>query len=871
MRKSLSLSFTQVIALFFSLLLAACGNGGSGANGAPSTFEVDATLQPAIDEIQFIDGAGSRPVGCIVDEDGNHADFVEDEVIVAVEVSEDIPEIAARLHGTVLFEVDPNATGLLAERSPIFALLRVDAPETSPEELAALAVGHGDGAGHLRLCSQRSLNTLAAIARESFDEGTTLAANFLLTPDEISDRVASESPSSTSAAPRFGAGYSPNAFDLPYMNRGSEQDIGAAEAARMVHQVVGEATGRNRVDLMIIDGGFLPLDDYPDAEIIPAGSFSRANPLGSCSGGRDCPWHGTTVASAALGRFNDGIGAAGPAGPAVLDGDSGDETSFVNPIFVQSPRLNFWDILEFVLVRVPEAFGRFPDIANISASGDLPAGACFLGACDLLNELGRQIDRAGILLFASAGNDAADVDAERCGAARVICFERAYRVPCEMPGVVCVGGLANDRDIRAGSSAWGSKQHTDDGSVDIYAPFGMWVHDTPTRGGGVTPPSTQADWVQGTSYSSPFAAGVAALIKAANPRLGRDEIWEVMRDTAHTKGPFGSVNRWVNAFGAAKRALGGGVPFANIESPTGGRRFSLGQSIPLGCDVNDDDGMDDVTITWSSDVDGAIGAESSSTAVTRLREGVHQITCTATDGRFTVSDTVEISVGNDAPTVEITAPISGARLDAGATIWVRARVGDANGNLDEVYWQLFNSLGLPTGWSATGPEPTIPRDHLAAGRYTLVATAYDTEGERAQDQVTLTIQAAPSNAGPSVDAMVVEPLTTHEYDDSNGLFTESCPVDISGDGRVDHQDLCRRVRITAYVSDDHDPVSLLTYRWIITNDAGVVAVFNTTVPTLVYDFPLGSFEVRLVATDSAGVASDPDNTPTKTVHVVTLF
>ncbi len=172
MRKSLSLSFTQVIALFFSLLLAACGNGraqGPTVRHPPS--KSTPTLQPAIDEIQFIDGAGSRPVGCIVDEDGNHADFVEDEVIVAVEVSEDIPEIAARLHGTVLFEVDPNATGLLAERSPIFALLRVDAPETSPEELAALAVGHGDGAGHLRLCSQRSLNTLAAIARESFDEG----------------------------------------------------------------------------------------------------------------------------------------------------------------------------------------------------------------------------------------------------------------------------------------------------------------------------------------------------------------------------------------------------------------------------------------------------------------------------------------------------------------------------------------------------------------------------------------------------------------------------------------------------------------------------------------------------------------------------
>jgi serine protease len=411
MFKSTSLSYTRLLALFFALLLAACGSGGTGAGGDAPTFAVDPTLEPHVSEIEFIDEPGIRRVGCIVDEDGRQADFVEDEVIVSVEDREELSEIAERLNGTVLFEVDPNAPGLLEDRAPVFALLRVDAPETSDEELAELSIGRAEGAGHLRLCSRRARNTLAAIARESAEEGTLVAANFLLRSDEMGNRLASESGATTGGGPAFGAGYSSNAFDLPYMNRGSEQDIGTAEAARMVHEVVGTATGRNRVDLMIIDGGFLRLDDYPDAEIIPRGRFSRANPMNSCSGGGDCPWHGTNVASAALGTFNDGVGAAGPAGPAQLD-DSEDETSFVNPIFVQTPRPNFWDILEFVFRRVPEVFARYPDIANLSFSADVPAGACLLGACTALDELGRWIERAGILVFASAGNDGADVDSE---------------------------------------------------------------------------------------------------------------------------------------------------------------------------------------------------------------------------------------------------------------------------------------------------------------------------------------------------------------------------------------------------------------------------------------------------------------------------
>lgn len=699
------------------------------------------------------------------------------------------------------------------------------------------------------MSSQKALDTLTAMARESAQEGTDLGANFLFTYDDLSDRETEESGSGDAS------GYSQNAFELPYMDRGSAQDIGAAEAARMVHDAIGIPTGRNRVDFLIMDGGFLNIEDFPTAEMIPRGRFSRVNPPNSCGGGGDCPWHGTNVASAALGIFDDNIGAAGPA------------AEVVRPIFVQSPRPNLWDYLDYIFDTIPSALLRFPDIVNISASGDIPAGLCLVGVCEAVNVVGRSVRAAGILVFASAGNDGANVDDEDCGPFGAICWEGAYRVPCEAPGVICVGGLQHDRDTKAANSATGGKQRDSGGSVDIYAPYSVWVHDTPNRGAGLAPPSTSAKLKNGTSFSSPFAAGIAALIKAASPRLGANELWDIMRDTAHTK-TSGSVHRWVNAHGAVHRALGAAPPFAQIERPTADEHFSLGGSVPLSCDVRDDDGMADVTVSWVSDLEGDIGADSSFTSTPRLRAGIHEITCTATDGRFTVSDTVQISVGNDAPTVEITLPTGLDPLYGGNAIGVHAQARDINGNLDDVYWQLINSLGFPTGWTTSGADATIPRGHVGPGRYTLVATAYDTEGARAQDTMVLTIEDDPSNLGPRIDSLSVVATPADSYDSDDSYWADACTVDVTGDGRIDASDLCQRLRFTASVTDDHDPVSALAFTWEVYEGGTLLDTFTTTTASTTLDLVPGTYEVVLVAVDTAGARSE--RTP-RSFRVTTLF
>ena len=615
-------------ALIAAFLFAGCGKDDK--SGVPS-FEVDTSLQPAIPSITFIDENGQRPVASIADDKGHKVDFIEDEVIVALQDPSKLTDILSRLNATVLREIDPVANGAPAD-TPAFYLLRVDPATADPAELVDLILNSEgeNGAAH-RVSSQEALDLLTAIARESETMGTELGANFLTSYDSLSERTTMEAPADIDGP----GGYSPDAFAWPYMNRGSAQDIGAAEAARLVHDAGRVPTGSNRVDFLIIDGGFSSTADYP-TPLLPTGSRLDVRNPTQCSGGGDCPWHGTAVASTALSIFDDGVGGAGPA------------SEVVRPIFVQAPNPNFWDYLEYIFVTMPSAFGRFPEIINISASADIPAGLCLVGVCTAVDIIAGSVRGAGMLVFASAGNDGSNVDDEDCFLG---CWEGNYRAPCEAPGVICVGGLVHNFNGRDPDSAWGSKQRDSSDSVDIYAPFSTWVHDNPDSG------TTNAEFVEGTSFSSPFAAAIGALIKAANPTLGPGGIWDTMRETAHTSGDS-TMHRWVNAYEAVRRALGNNAPpFVQITQPNEGASFPAASTgVPLSCNLDDDGGTSGLSVSWSSDRDGAIGAPSALTSTTMLSVGLHVIMCTASDGTFAVSDTVSITITNQAPTISIQQP-----------------------------------------------------------------------------------------------------------------------------------------------------------------------------------------------------------------------
>jgi subtilisin family serine protease len=193
-----------------------------------------------------------------------------------------------------------------------------------------------------------------------------------------------------------------------------------------------------------------------------------------------------------------------------------------------------------------------------------------------------------------------------------------------------------------------------DGHVDIWGPYSMWLGPDPSE------PENDATIKFGTSYSSPYVAGVAALVWAANPSLDASQVWDFLRKEAHTSRNV-LVNRIVNARGAVASALGGSTPpYVRITSPEEGATFSRGsQAIPLNAEVDDLEG-DIESIVWSSNRDGAV-AEGAFTSTNDLSVGTHELTVTVTDSTdLSIAQTVTISVKNDPPEVEIISPENGA-------------------------------------------------------------------------------------------------------------------------------------------------------------------------------------------------------------------
>ncbi len=829
-------------AAFLLLLLVGCGGSDGNANNpqaATATFAIDQALEPEVETITFIDGTGSRSVASIADDRGNKADFVENEAIVVLDDPSELDALLTRLKATVIRQISPPQLAGIPADFPTFYLLQINPDPVAPTELAELIVDSGgkNDSDH-RISSQRGLDVLTAIARENGTMGTQLGANFLMSyksdGSELSARMMMESLTGSG-----GEGYTQNAFQLPYMDRGSLQDIGAAEAMRLVHDADKIPGPGNKIGFLIIDAGFSSSADYP-TPVLPLGSaLDVPNPY-PCSPDNECLWHGTSVASTALSIANNGVGAAGPASEVAL------------PIFMQSPDPNFWDFIEYLFVTIPTTIGTLPDIINISASADIPAGACLTGVCSALDAIGLSFRAAGILVFASAGNDG-DLDIDDTG---FFGSETGYIAPCEMPGVICVGGMAHASRERAPNSSYGSQQGESDGSVDIYAPFSVWVHDDPEGG------TTNAIMVSGTSFSSPFAASIAALIKAADPSLGPNDIWALMRDNAHTEGGVG-VHRWVNAYGAVRAALGENAPpFAQITTPTEGAEYSWNAAYaPLFCAVEDDGDPSDLSFAWSSNLDGAIGGTSASSNTGPLPSlGIHEITCSVTDGPYTVSDTISINIVNDRPSVTLTSPLptpgeAFAKFFYGQAIALTSTPTDINGNLSSVRWEVLNSSSVLV-WSGTGASTTIPANALPAlqpAGYSLRVIATDTEGASGSDYMRLYIDPAPADIPPSITNLTISAIPADDPFDNPPVsyYIGACPVDVNGS--IPGYGWCQRLAFSATVSDDN-PLpggELFISKWKIYKSGELIDEQTGFGAMRPFNFvETGNYQVTLSVTDS---------------------
>jgi len=373
-----------------------------------------------------------------------------------------------------------------------------------------------------------------------------------------------------------------------------------------------------------------------------------------------------------------------------------------------------------------------------------------------LNSFMKGFEASNMLVVAAAGNNRKNLD-----------FDEYRTIPCELRFVFCVGATNFGNPSRAEFSNYGNH------SIDLFAPGVLWSVDAELADWRSASIDDHLSIINGTSFAAPFVSGVAALILAADPSISSDGIRSILRNTAHTNSPDPDVPRHINALAAIKPLLGNTVPYVSFTS-TGLFNFIQGTG-QLDYEYADLDG-DTVTITWQSDIDGAMGTRNTTVpantkrvrgnlSLAGLSAGTHTIRIIISDNLShgiigDIYDEIEVTIVNPLPTVEILQPTQGQTFFLSSTIPLRASSYDANtptgpGPLhdNQIIW--FVDLGLEG--IALGHSASISASRLGLGVHSIRLQGFDQHLSQSNiDTVSITIVADPINLPPSIS--IISPI-----------------------------------------------------------------------------------------------------------------
>jgi subtilisin family serine protease len=400
--------------------------------------------------------------------------------------------------------------------------------------------------------------------------------------------------------------------------------------------------------------------------------------------------HGTGVAGSAAATMNNALGVAGVSGltrimPIRIAADTGTAS---------------WSAAAQGLTYAADRGVR---VANISYSG-AARSASVVSAAQYMK------DRGG-LVFVSAGNTG------------------TTSTGTPVSSMIIVSATTSS-DTLASWSTYGSP-------ISLSAP-GAGVYTT-TKGGGYVSEN-------GTSFASPVAAGVAALVWAANPGLSSSQVEGILFATAVDLGAAGRDDFFghgrVNAAAAVERALAtAAAPAADTQAPRAAILAPLAGSTVAGLvavtpEVSDNVGVTRVELL----VNGSVVATDSTLPFgfswdsTRVGNGSASLAVVAYDaaGNRGSSAAASVNVANAVaadttpPVVRITSPANGTRVAAG-NVKVSTSATDDRGNAGLQQTLFINGKQVAT---ATGGalSYTWNTRKLSAGTYTLRAVARDAAG-----------------------------------------------------------------------------------------------------------------------------------------------
>ena len=486
------------------------------------TFTVDPALAPAQAALAPRADGAPRPVATLRDEAGVQSDFVENELLVYPKSDAELTAFLARRKAVVLSDSELVLAAALPGVPLAPHVRQVAVRVGQPADTAALGADATAAGvtGAFAFSSEAGAQVVATAAAEVAG-GLKVAPNFV---------AASTGMLRSTKEMVVGQGWADGFGWAPFN--------GALAGVKNHSTVVGawqylEARGYSprSVKVAILDSGFwldsngspfdlgdgTDLPAHPDQFNVHTMSVNAGGAnYGSCTGNSPCPWHGNGSAGVATGLMNNLKGAVGTGGqvasPLLLDLDNSDGEVI--------------DALQ--IARLAGA-----RVVNMSFGGSCNA-LCRTWRDDITSYGSTIADtlNAGVVLVAAAGNDAANLD-----------LTPYY--PCAEPRVICVGAL--------GTRVTNKPDVFDTNAID-YSNYGaaiaIWAPtDVPVMPNGTT--QTTLALHNGTSASSPFVAGVVAMMIAVNPGLEATTVRAMLQQTAFT----GSTDPKVKQVLDARRAL----------------------------------------------------------------------------------------------------------------------------------------------------------------------------------------------------------------------------------------------------------------------------------------------------------------------------
>jgi hypothetical protein len=685
------------------------------------SYQIDNTVQPAMDSLPGLSGGEPRPLGVAVGPDGETESFIINEVVLKPANENELYEFLQKYDGTILrdgtvFRINNDTT---ADNSSVpfgWYLIRINPMISGLDDFAVNMEAAGIK-GNWTFSSELAARVIALIAKEKDRQAEP---NLILKLDNQCEVC--EHPWAADIYFDAAKWWWMTEDDDP--NTAGEQglSIGVVHAWDYLRYKGYPPTEPHYpVRVAIIDEGFdldettgVPcndnidyyyLGDKPDQIDLVDGDYTAGGAA------KDFPdsysWHG---------QLSFGVCCAQPGNYYGTAGTSGTEA---RPIFIKVS-----SDLYTVAYAVYNATYNFADIINMSLSMKCGSLCDSFGDGNVLRAAVGTARNHDVIVFASAGNDGGDIS-------------DVDQYPCKLPGVICVGAI-DENGNKQDYSNWGS-------DVDMWAPAG--IKSTITRDSEDEAGTGVLFTFSGTSCSSPYLAGIGAMMKMLDSMIYYTEVKDIFQDTANKSNDTKVSTGYVDAFRAVEAVDPNDPPDVSINEPLNGDNVPY-KNVYFKASVNDPELAQNpyanqfenqVTFYFlqnatryplcsAKDTGKSLGC-----SVAELPLGNHTIIAVATDafGAQTTSYPKEISIVNRPPEVKILYPENGATFYTSQQINFRGRAYDPDDIDVNAQWRIENNDMLGTGeniWCS-----------LPAGNHTITFEASDSKGVVITDTIAVTV------------------------------------------------------------------------------------------------------------------------------------